>query len=177
MRRAVLGAVLVCLTMAAACDDPESRSTEGIDDDLGVGTGGSAVVERLPESALLAPVAKGQILTVYNGYNNPPPDEPCPSPGLGEHDHCRNQANGLDFKISRPEDTRILAPLPGTVRLLLPYPEGPGCLLLETDATPPVNMNLCHMSEFAVEVKDRVERGQILGWRDPDTIMGAPQPR
>ena len=113
--------------------------------------------------SLLAPVAAGQTVVVLNGYNNPGPGLYCPSPGVNEHDHCNNQADGFDIVPSDLADTRILAPTDGTVE----WVEG-GCVGLRPSATN-VNLTVCHFEQSSVYVQaqDVVTQGVVLGLRDP----------
>ncbi|MEN9327293.1 MAG: hypothetical protein RI947_101, partial [Candidatus Parcubacteria bacterium] len=84
----------------------------------------------LQSTQLLAPykiiVGEGsnqklQEFIIYNGYNNPGVNDPCPAPADGGHDHCNTQQYGLDLSndpdnpTSLTSDRTILAPLSGTI--------------------------------------------------------------
>jgi hypothetical protein len=114
----------------------------------------------LSDHALLAPVAAGETLYAYNGYDDVPAGQACPSPGANELDHCANQLDGLDLVPSNLADLRILAPLPGYV-----YWIGAGCLNLRTDDH--LGLSICHFASFRVALHQSVTRGTVLGLRDP----------
>jgi hypothetical protein len=83
---------------------------------------------------------------------------------VNEHDHCNNQANGLDLVPSDLGDTRILAPVAGTVGWV-----DDGCLGIDIPGTL-VNLSLCHFDESAIYVTqgDAVVQGDVVGLRDPN---------
>jgi len=111
-------------------------------------------------STLLAPVAAGETLVVLNGYDNPAPSAACPKPGVNEHDHCGNQADGLDLVPSNLADTRLLAPARATVSLV-----DSGCVFLDI-GSPKVNLTMCHFGQVFVGKGDSVVTGEVLGLRD-----------
>ena len=130
-------------------------------------------------TAVLAPVFRGQTLTVLNGYNDPLPGEAC-NIGGGGADHCANQKYGLDLVPSvqatgmlaaqssertsaAPGDERILAPLPGRIAWI-----SGDCLGIRTRDD--LNLNVCHFARFAVALDDEVARGAVLGTRSTSWI-------
>jgi len=131
------------------------------------------------EAALLAPVSRGQTLTVLHGYNDPLPGEPC-NIGGGGADHCGNQKYGLDLvpgaqaaartlaaqadgRTLAPADGPILAPLPGRIAWI-----SGDCLGMLTRDN--LNLNVCHFSSFSVALGDEVARGAVLGTRSTSWV-------
>jgi len=112
-------------------------------------------------AGLVAPVRAPQMLTVLNGYDNPPPDEPCPTSGYG-HDHCGHQEYGLDLVPSDLSDLLVLAPIAGTIRWGL---DAVGCLGMSPDVDPMLNLTVCHLS--ALRASGHVDPGEVLGLRKP----------
>ncbi len=112
--------------------------------------------------ALLAPVSRGQTLSVSHGYNDPLPGEPC-NIGGGGADHCDNQKYGLDLVPSEQTDLRILAPLPGRIAWI-----SGGCLGMLTRDN--LNLNVCHFSSVSAALNDEVGRGAVLGTRSTSWI-------
>jgi len=112
-------------------------------------------------AGIVAPVRAGQTLTVLNGYDNPPPNEPCPPKGYG-HDHCTNQQYGLDLVPSDLDDLLVLAPVAGTIAW---QDATSGCLGIVPTAFPELNLTVCHLSE--VRLSGAAKAGEVLGLRRP----------
>ncbi len=168
IRRSAAAAALILVL--AGCNGGSSSPSPS---QVAPASAAAVVVSPSPSPGLRAPVAAPQTLTVLNGYDNPiAPANPtlgwCPPPGVNEHDHCDNQEDGLDLVPSDLADTRVLAPIGGTIAWVQADRNDPttSCVgLRPTGST--LNLTVCHFETSAVYVVagDFVATGTVLGQR------------